>query len=58
MKKNYLKPDAEFIAFYSDEEIAADLDIKDYANENDGGDIGDLSNVQKPGIVPPGVDWD
>ena len=22
MKKNYLKPDAEFIAFYSDEDIA------------------------------------
>ena len=58
MKKHYLKPDAEYIAFYSDEEIAADLDIKDYANENNGGDISDLSNVQKPGIVPPGLDWD
>ena len=29
MKKNYLKPDAEFIAFYSDEEIARVIPLDD-----------------------------
>ena len=39
MKKNYLKPDAEYITFYSDKEIAADLDIKDYANDDGNGGV-------------------
>ncbi len=29
MKKIYLKPDAEYIAFYSDEDIAAVLPLED-----------------------------
>ena len=32
MKKNYLKPDAEYITFYSEEAITAELDIEDYAD--------------------------
>ena len=41
MKKNYLKPDAEYITFYSDKEITTKLDITNYANDDgDGGVIG------------------
>lgn len=41
MKKNYLKPDAEYITFYSDKEITTKLDINTYANDDgDGGVIG------------------
>ena len=39
-KKIYLKPSADFIAFYSEEELTADLNIQDYVNESSG-DMGD-----------------
>ena len=35
MKKNYVKPDAEYVAFYSDEDIASVLPIDRYKNSGD-----------------------
>lgn len=59
MKKHYLKPDAEYIAFYSDEEITSVQPLDKFANNDGGsGDLGEMSNVQQPGPVPPGLDWD
>ena len=54
MKKNYLKPDAEFIAFYSDEDIAAVLPLENYANEGSGGVLG--GSVES-GDAPEGWDY-
>ena len=33
MKKNYVKPDVEHIAFYSDEDIATVLPLMDYPGD-------------------------
>lgn len=38
-KKIYVKPDAEYISFYTEEEIMSVQNIADYANET-GGDMG------------------
>ena len=35
MKKEYLKPGAEYVSFYSEEEIAG-LDLQTWANSGDG----------------------
>jgi len=43
MKKIYLKPDAEYIAFYSDKDIAAVLPLEDY-NDVIQGSITDVPN--------------
>ena len=48
-KKLYIKPDAEYVAFYSDEELNASLPIggiDTYANEN-----GDIDAGLSGGIV-------
>lgn len=34
MKKNYVKPDAEYVAFYSDKDIATVLPLEDYGDDN------------------------
>ena len=39
LKKNYQKPTAEYIAFYSNEEIASTLPLATYANESDDSNI-------------------
>ena len=39
--KTYLKPDAEYISFYSDEEILAGDDLTVSGGVNADGDIGD-----------------
>lgn len=36
MKKTYITPDAEYISFYTEEDIT--LDIKDYAMDDENGD--------------------
>ena len=46
-EKNYIKPKAEHIAFYSEEEITAvALPVQYYANSDDGmgGDFGGISS--------------
>lgn len=49
MKKIYLKPNAEYIAFYSDEDIAAVLPLDENIDVEVGGSMG-------TGPIPPG--WD
>ena len=34
LKKKYQKPSAEFIAFYSDEEITSNMPLATYANDD------------------------
>ena len=55
-EKIYIKPKAEHIAFYSDEEIAAELPIANYAN-GDGmeGGLGGMSGNLGTGDLEPGV---
>lgn len=54
MKKIYEKPKAEYIAFYSDEEIAANLPLAQYANDDgEGGIIGGSG-----GVGDGGADWE
>ena len=38
-KKIYVKPDAEYISFYSEEEIMSVQNIADYANETGDGNV-------------------
>lgn len=46
MKRSYIKPDAEFISFYSEEEITA-LDLNDYVDEGDPKVSGDYEYEDK-----------
>jgi hypothetical protein len=58
-KKFYVKPTAEYIAFYSDEEITADLplgDIQTYANDGGSGTI--MSGTMGEGTLEPGIPLD
>lgn len=43
MKKKYLKPDVEYINFYSEEEITAEVggDLGGITPSNSGGSVGD-----------------
>ena len=54
MKKIYEKPKAEYIAFYSDEEIASNLPLAKYANSEGGGGIIGGSG----GFGDGGEDWE
>lgn len=56
-KRIYEKPSAEYIAFYSDEEIAADLPLKNYANDSMGG-VGGMSGSMGSGETEPGIGLD
>ncbi len=51
-KKNYQKPLAEYIAFYSDEEIASTLPLADYATRSGNEITGGVSGggwTEEPG---------
>lgn len=50
-KKIYVKPDAEYISFYSEEEIMSVQNIADYANETGDGnaDAGNASGGLEEG---------
>ena len=51
-KKSYQKPLAEYIAFYSDEEIASTLPLADYANRSSDEITGGVSGggwTEEPG---------
>lgn len=52
LKKNYEKPNAEYIAFYSEQEIAAELPLELYANEDINAGI---SGGMGTGDIRPGV---
>ena len=58
--KKYLKPSADYVSFYSKEEIMSVMDIAIYGRESDDGTNPDLSlpsgNVGTGGSVPGG--WD
>lgn len=57
-KKNYLKPDAEYVSFYSKENMMANLSIEDYATEDDG-IVGGVSGVGgSSGEGPEYGDWE
>ena len=62
MKKIYLKPDAEYISFYSDEEITSVQPLDKYANGSGDGDMDpDLSGAGEVKPLPGGGgygDWD
>ena len=40
LKKNYEKPMAEYISFYTEEELTADMPLERYANEDSEGNAG------------------
>lgn len=42
-KKIYIKPEAKYVVFYSEEEITARLKLPQYANDDGGFDIPTLS---------------
>ena len=46
-KKKYLKPIAEHVAFYTEEDITTDLPISWYANEEPGNNAG----ISGPGAI-------
>lgn len=49
MKKIYEKPDAEYITFYSDEDIASVLPLNDFNGVGGGTGVGsDMSAVTPP----------
>ena len=54
-EKNYVKPKAEHIAFYSKEEIAAELPLSQYANADMDGDPGMGGSQFGTGLVDPGM---
>ena len=58
--KKYLKPSADYVSFYSKEEIMSVMDIAIYGRESDDGTNADLSrpsgNVGTGGNVPG--NWD
>lgn len=39
LKRNYQKPVAEYVAFYSNEEITSTLPLANYANESDDNNV-------------------
>ena len=39
-KQIYIKPEAKYVVFYSEEEITATLDVQTYANGEPGGTVG------------------
>lgn len=53
MKKTYITPDAEYISFYTEEEITAVGDISQYAMEGEG----DNSISGKYEIVDGELGW-
>ena len=59
LKKVYEKPTAEYIAFYSDEEITSNLPLENYANSDGsmGGNAGVSGNLGT-GDIRPGVPLD
>lgn len=56
LKKVYEKPMAEYFAFYSNEEITAELPLENYANDDGsmGGNAG-VSGELGTGDIRPGV---
>ena len=55
-KRNYIKPDAKYVLFYSDEDLLA-LDIKDYANDDPSVDMGEEPSMNEE-IVDTPEGWD
>lgn len=54
-EKNYVKPKAEHIAFYSKEEIAAVMPLDQYANADMDGNPGVGGSQIGTGPVDPGM---